>query len=314
MFIARRILWLPRPGDANDPLTGICFSLHICKPTPHSRGKPRPQRIGSFFIHSTPETYCQGFLIRPQNRFCQDLPVCGAGIQVGSQLRGSSPALLLLMVNLWRIEPWVSAPGSSLAWDYPGSICRPIWGIFAAWLAQGLKRQHKTGHVATLPMGRGWRGSRMKYCDRTLQAPANHSCWGLKSAIHPLVSGSAFLATLLIQRSPFNLKQRLRLSPVGLTAAVKATGRAIVRPLGKNNRTLKGGCGWIGERGLACARGRLASLRERQMERGRVAGQSRAWQLAAAPPHCSAAPPRPKLGHATTGACTLTPAPANPKI
>lgn len=94
--------------------------------------------------------------------------------------------------------------------------------------------------MATLPTGRGRRGSRMKYCDRTLQAPANHSCRGLKSAIHPLVSASAFLAALLIQRSPFNLKQRLRLSPAGLTAAAKATGRAIVRPLGKNNRTLKG--------------------------------------------------------------------------
>lgn len=144
--------------------------------------------------------------------------MCGAGIQVGSpaqctQLGGASPALLLRMVNLWRTEPWVSAQGSSLASNYPGSICHPIWGIFAAWLAQGLKRQHKTGHVATLPTGRGRRGSRMKYCDRTLQTLANHSCWGLKSAIHPLVSGSAFLATLFIQRSPFNLKQEIKTFP-----------------------------------------------------------------------------------------------------
>lgn len=49
---------------------------------------------------------------------------------------------------------------------------------------------------------------------------------------------------------------------------------------------------WIGEREPACARGRLGSLRERQMERGRVAGQSRGWQLAAAPPHRTAPLPR----------------------
>lgn len=205
----------------------------------------------------------RSFQSGPRTDSVRICPCVGLGYKWAPLPGAGSPAgrsLLLRMVNLWRIEPWASAPGSSLASNHPGSICHLIWGIFAAWLAQGLKRQHKTGHVATLPMGRGRRGSGMKYCDRTLQAPANHSCWGLKSAIHPLVSGSAFLATLLIQRSPFNLKQRLRLSPAGLTAAVKATGRAIVRPLGKNNRTLKGGCGWIGERGLACARGRLGSL------------------------------------------------------
>lgn len=109
MFKARRILKLHRP-DADDRKTGSCFSLHIWIPTPHSRGKPHPPRTGSFFIHSTTESRCQGFLIRPQNRFCQDLPMCGAGTQVSSpapctQLGGASPALLLRMVNLRRIEP-----------------------------------------------------------------------------------------------------------------------------------------------------------------------------------------------------------------
>lgn len=123
----------------------------------------------------------------------------------------------------------------------------------------------------------------MKYCDRTLQAPANHSCRGLKSGIHPLVSAIAFLAALLIQRSPFNLKKRLRLSPAGLTAAAKATGRAFVRPLRKNNRTLKGEREWIGESWLVPEPARRAG--EQQMEwLGCRAEWAGSWQGAAGPP------------------------------
>lgn len=56
------------------------------------------------------------------------------------------------------------------------------------------KAAHKRGHVATLHR-EGWRGSRMKYCDRTLQAPANHSCrgaeeWYTSSCISQRIPGS----------------------------------------------------------------------------------------------------------------------------
>lgn len=187
IFIARGILWLLRPGDTCDPVTRMCFFLAYLQTyeahqsqtaTPLNRLVfTAPLRLavrGFFLCHKTDSllmAFSQSFRLgsKPQHLQLQSHrhpPIHRARIHVGSpaQCGGSSmqsPArrsfscLAPPYGNLWRTELSASAPGPSLASNYPGPICHPIWGIFAAWLTQGLKRQHKTGHVATLPTGRG---------------------------------------------------------------------------------------------------------------------------------------------------------------
>lgn len=109
-------------------------------------------------------------------------PVRRAGVQVGSPARCSgaqpggrcpSPALLLRLVIRGELS-YQRVPQASL--KLPRPHLSPYLGHLCRMIGTGLEKAAQDGPCGNPADGEGAAGSGMKYCDRTLQAPANHSC------------------------------------------------------------------------------------------------------------------------------------------